>query len=946
MPSDRYGRRLQAEGQDTDSGGAEMALDSADDDLAAYFTDAEELRAAFSAAITAPKLERRLLAIHGVGGVGKSSLLRMFRVQCRDAQVPAALASADDLNTGVGTLSIWAEDLKTDGVDLQEFSKRLDRYLAAQDQVRKNSARTWSNEAVRTFAESAVAGAAGAALGSSFPVVGTVAGLAGGAAMQGSIDWLTRGVGAQDRDVLASPSRELTNYFVEAASKVAARRRFVLMVDALEKAGGLDAWLSGTIRRLHPNILVVVAGREMLDWDREWPGWMAHARIHRVEPMSKQIMRDLVCRYYRSQLGIDPDPEQVEKIAGFARGLPIAVTTAVRLWVKYQVVEFSQVEAESLNELLRLLLEGVPIEMMDLLRAAAAVRYFDRDIIGAIAEHQRLDNQYEELKAFPFVGPGRERTGHTYRVHDTVRAFIDRAMQVDDPAAHRALHWRAAQYFEDRISRVDGVLGLSDEWQRLEQERVYHLLQVDEDAGSKRLREVFAACLPYFRYEVCRALVDDATRLQLRDPKALHRLELCRLQQTAAEFSWAYLDEARLLGLVRNRRIDASTSWEVLWSYATYLSFASRQGEAFEYLEKSLDAVREAGLEETAAGCQILVALGAMGREHHGGQRSDQSRLGLLERALAIAQKVGDAFGAYSAYVELGHLHFNRDRYAEAEEMWRQALRMAELSQNPERIADGHNRLAQDLLASGRFDDAQAELDSAMEAASRLPDTLGGRRDKEMYIRRHLGLLHLARREYGAAIATFSESTKTYRDRKSTYGLFRNVVLLAECLYEAGGASRIQELISEGDDLAVRSGLGDWVSRWLVLKGHLRLDAAPLHAGSVADAARLYRDALVAGLEWNYRTLDLAAARVLSKLSATTDPDDEGRGRAVLAHLADNLWDLQIQGEPISVVLARKRTAEASGQSTERDDAGLLFGWGSGLPVPVPRRVPMPWDGL
>jgi hypothetical protein len=488
--------------------------------------------------------------------------------------------------------------------------------------------------------------------------------------MQGSIDWLASGVGAQDRDLLASPSRKLTDYFVEAASKVASKRRLVLMVDALEKAGGLDAWLSGTVKRLHPSVLVVVAGREMLDWDHEWPGWMAHARIHRVEPMSKQVMRDLVYRYYRSQLGVDPDPEQAERIAGFARGLPIAVTTAVRLWVKYQVVEFSQVEAESLNDVLRLLLEGVPVEMVDLLRAAAALRYFDRDILGSVAEHEQLDNQYEELRAFPFVGPGREGTGHTYRFHDTVREFIDRALQVDDPVAHRALHARAAQFFEDRILRMDVVPGLSDEWQRLQQERVYHVLQVDEDAGSRLLREVFTACLPYFRYEVCRALVDDAARLQLSNPKALHRLELCRLRLTAAEFSWAYLDEAQLLGLVRNRMIDESTSWEVLWSYSTYLSFAGRQHEAFDYMEKSLDAVRQAGLEETAAGCQILVALGAMGREFHGGERSDQARMGLLEKALAIAQKVGDAFGAYGAYVELGHLHFNRDRYSDAEQMW------------------------------------------------------------------------------------------------------------------------------------------------------------------------------------------------------------------------------------------------------------------------------------
>lgn len=45
-----------------------------------YFTDAEYLRNVLRNALTAPTLTRRLLIIHGVGGVGKSSLLRMFHL--------------------------------------------------------------------------------------------------------------------------------------------------------------------------------------------------------------------------------------------------------------------------------------------------------------------------------------------------------------------------------------------------------------------------------------------------------------------------------------------------------------------------------------------------------------------------------------------------------------------------------------------------------------------------------------------------------------------------------------------------------------------------------------------------------------------------------------------------------------------------------------------------
>ena len=67
-----------------------------DKELAEFFTDVEHLRALFKEYVAAQALPKRLLVIHGVGGVGKSSLLRMFRLHCKSVNVPVALASGDD----------------------------------------------------------------------------------------------------------------------------------------------------------------------------------------------------------------------------------------------------------------------------------------------------------------------------------------------------------------------------------------------------------------------------------------------------------------------------------------------------------------------------------------------------------------------------------------------------------------------------------------------------------------------------------------------------------------------------------------------------------------------------------------------------------------------------------------------------------------------------------
>ena len=67
-----------------------------DKDLLTYFTDVEYLREIFKNLVTAARLTKRLLVIHGVGGVGKSSLLRIFRLHCKRARVPVALAPSPD----------------------------------------------------------------------------------------------------------------------------------------------------------------------------------------------------------------------------------------------------------------------------------------------------------------------------------------------------------------------------------------------------------------------------------------------------------------------------------------------------------------------------------------------------------------------------------------------------------------------------------------------------------------------------------------------------------------------------------------------------------------------------------------------------------------------------------------------------------------------------------
>jgi len=282
------------------------------DGLDVYFTDVEYLREIFRASLATPALVRRLFVVYGVGGVGKTSLLRMFRLDCKSAHIPVALASGDEAKSAVEVLSHWSDDLGGDRVALPIFIRALRHYRAIQAKVHEQARKAqdaWgklagiAGKAAPKIAEAAGGAAAGALIGSVVPGIGTVAGnalggIAGGIGTEAIVDWLRGFLPKQDVDLLFDPTRTLSDAFLNDVAKTAPTKRMVLILDAFEQAAALDKWTCDLARQLHPNLLLVIAGREMVDWDRWWPGWLAQTEVHALEPMNHDAMRELVWRYY------------------------------------------------------------------------------------------------------------------------------------------------------------------------------------------------------------------------------------------------------------------------------------------------------------------------------------------------------------------------------------------------------------------------------------------------------------------------------------------------------------------------------------------------------------------------------------------------------------------------------------------------------------------------
>ena len=894
-----------------------------DVDLSDYFTDVEDLRDAFKASVAEPMPTKRLFVIHGVGGAGKSSLLQMFRLHCKGVHVPVALASGDEAKSALDVLYRktetgedrgWVSDLKVDGVRFPKFDVSYEHYRAIQAKVDEQAKKAQdargrmaniAGKAASKTAEAASGALAGAAIGSIIPGIGTaiggaLGGVLGGMGAEALVDWLRGFLKQPDIDLLLDPTKKLTDDFLADVAPAADKRRIVLLLDTFEQMTALDDWAREVAQRLPANALFVIAGRALPNWSRAWPSWMANAQVEELKPMTEDNMRELVRRYYATMRGGEPNPAQVEAIIRFARGLPMVVTSAVQLWVKYGVEDFQAVKPEIVANLVDRLMEGVPNALIPALEAAASVRWFDQPILRAVTGLADVRDVYNELRRFPFVRVRVEGLA----LHNAVREMIDENLRAHDSERYCELHERAAVYFEVLIKRLKGIPSLNEEWQRLTIEEVYHLLRVDEETGMELSHKSFEQGFAYFRYQFCQTLLDDAESLPLRSPKGLHRLKFNHIRLKIAEFSPAYVTPEEFAEVVAQSDRDPLNKWEVYLSYAGFLGFTTAQWELeAEYIKKSFEALQAIGQEESVAGCFVLQELARIYYEE------PVKREAVAKRAIDISQKIGQPYYVYGAYVQLGNTYMDQGNLQDSEVAFRAALKIAENHQDNARIADALNRLGGVQTLSGKLSEAEETLIAALNVANWLPETLGAGLNKAMYIKRHLGILYHMRGEYDKAIKYYSESVQTYRQRRSTGGRLRTLIYLALCLYEAGRINQIKDLSPDIEELVAKVKNSEMVASWLTLQGHILLDDLSSNPNLIHDVVAKYGEALTIALENRIIVLDKILSRILWQTGLLVQTQSENVAREVIKGLIVFWNNGQMADVQLTTLESEKRKA-------------------------------------
>lgn len=445
-----------------------------------------------------------LFHVHGLAGVGKSTLIRQWEATAREEGAVTAVVG-DDVHSAVEAMAAISDQLARHGVPLKSFDKHLSAY------------RQKCHEADAAYAEQLMceggrgptpAHRAGPSPSSTFTAQIGVAGLGlvpGIGALSGAVrpEHIASGLDRartalssrlrnhEDVQLVLSPLKVLTPHFLADLGDVAGRRPWVvLFFDTYERTAPLlDVWLrdmlvSEAYGAVPVNVQAALAGQGPLDVAC-WGDSLDLVTEVALEPFSEDEARALL-----GARGVT-DARVVDVILRLSGRLPVLLDALARSRPQ-QVDAVGDPSDTAVERFLKW--ETDPARRDTILACALPLRV-DEDIYRALAPVTDLDG-FEWLRGLPFLTG---RTGR-HRYHDVIRAPMLRVQRSRSPVQWRRSHAHLASVFGTWRREQEGRLapdGYWDDaaWRDHRLDETYHLLCAQgRGALSEALHDTVLAC--------------------------------------------------------------------------------------------------------------------------------------------------------------------------------------------------------------------------------------------------------------------------------------------------------------------------------------------------------------------------------------------------------------------------------------------------------------------
>ncbi|WP_393053011.1 tetratricopeptide repeat protein [Streptomyces sp. LN549] len=411
-----------------------------------------------------------LFHVRGVGGVGKSTLLRQWQDAARRADAVTAVVDENDVHGVQQALVELARQLAEQNGPCKEFDRAVEQFRREQEaQAEPVPVEGEASVSSRVVTQAALGAA------SFIPGAGVVAAMANPDTAAQGLDRLRSGSRsrAQRRGGRGDESG-LSRAFVAELERLCRRQRWVvLFFDTWEQtAQYLDGWLLRLLDEefgpVPANVIIVLAGRDELT-EREW----APLR-NQVADVPLEVFTEAETRSLLASRGVS-DPGVVEAVLQLSMGLPLLVEllALARPQTAEDVDDGGNLTDVAVERFVQWITDPARRKAV---RACALPLQLNEDIFVA-ATGPEAEGLWEWLCRQPFVS-GRGDYNH---YHAVVRASMIRQQRTQSPQKWTAAQLRLAdQHAAWRIAaeeRIPEVKRWKDsKWRRHQLDETYHRL--------------------------------------------------------------------------------------------------------------------------------------------------------------------------------------------------------------------------------------------------------------------------------------------------------------------------------------------------------------------------------------------------------------------------------------------------------------------------------------
>ncbi len=503
-------------------------------------------------AIKKPESQPLLFYVHGIGGIGKSTLLKKlqetYTTKVNFAQASFGLTS--NIETPLALMEKLYQQLPDEGWGEEDFTQLCKKYKDTLNQLETEPVEGQASvtdeqlklvkKVLRPLAKFVTAFSSSsnpilAGVGASTLETGTDMMVDAGALLLSEKDRLLKKHKATKgkrelQELLNDPLPKLTKAFVEGLIQKSQRCPVILILDTYEKASSdFDVFLckyllADTALQSHP-IRIVMAGRYSLRSKQYQRMFQQNWNLIQEKQLDKFTREET--KEYLAEIEIVAARE-IHKIYKATKGYPYYLDL-----IRQQKEDNGSINlSHNSSDMVNLLLDSLSVTQRKVVRLAAYCRWFDRPVLNHLLIANGLEKeQPNEQQSDWFIWLS-ERDFvieyEHYYLDDVARAVIRKAEHKEDKNNFASVHKLLSEYFKQLANEevpeeeIEPVKYENSDWCEYITESTYHALFAQRDLGQIQLLTHFFAGAYLKRPEIAiKSLIAVVSESEVKDYELL-----------------------------------------------------------------------------------------------------------------------------------------------------------------------------------------------------------------------------------------------------------------------------------------------------------------------------------------------------------------------------------------------------------------------------------------